>query len=57
MGVCPELSISQFNTCDYNCRSDADCESDLKCCQNGCSSLQCTMPNLGKNKIAITFFN
>lgn len=51
MGICPEPSLGQYDfslNCENSCRTDADCESNLKCCQNGCSSLQCTKPNLGK---------
>ncbi|RNA30102.1 papilin isoform X1, partial [Brachionus plicatilis] len=52
-GICPEFLLSQ--TCENNCRTDADCDSNLKCCQSDCSNLQCTKPNLDKDPLIEEF--
>ena len=35
-GECPVIERSGFGVCVEECSSDSDCESDLKCCSNGC---------------------
>ncbi|XP_070559034.1 uncharacterized protein [Ptychodera flava] len=35
-GECPAVSGSSFGTCAELCSSDDDCQSDYKCCSNGC---------------------
>ncbi|CAF0945237.1 unnamed protein product, partial [Brachionus calyciflorus] len=54
-GMCPQPSFSKDLNCENNCRTDADCDSDLKCCVNGCSSLQCLKPNFDKDVVIEEF--
>lgn len=41
-GQCPRLE-QQTSQCETECRDDADCRGDYKCCSAGCSQL-CTTP-------------
>jgi papilin len=41
-GQCPRLE-QQTSQCETECRDDADCRGDAKCCSAGCSQL-CTSP-------------
>ncbi|XP_057655869.1 papilin isoform X2 [Diorhabda carinulata] len=36
-GTCPQLDISD-NNCEVECRSDADCALQMKCCSTGCGT-------------------
>lgn len=40
-GECPQLSSHQ--SCHKECRSDAGCPGDLKCCSTGCGTA-CVLP-------------
>ncbi|XP_072037678.1 uncharacterized protein [Amphiura filiformis] len=35
-GACPTLIDAIAGTCDEACKSDMDCDEDMKCCSNGC---------------------
>ncbi|XP_077621424.1 WAP four-disulfide core domain protein 2 [Crocuta crocuta] len=41
-GVCPQLQADL--NCTQECHSDAQCASNLKCCQAGCATI-CHLPN------------
>lgn len=43
-GECPQLTAYQVD-CAEQCRTDADCMSDHKCCYNGCGTF-CLRPQL-----------
>ncbi|XP_025834692.1 papilin-like [Agrilus planipennis] len=42
-GTCPQLS-GEGARCDQECRDDADCSVDLKCCSTGCGT-SCLAPH------------
>ncbi|XP_046997028.1 balbiani ring protein 3-like isoform X1 [Schistocerca americana] len=44
-GQCPYLIPMNSGSCDYECKSDNDCNSTSKCCSNGCGT-QCIEPVL-----------
>ncbi|KAG8436122.1 hypothetical protein GDO86_007291 [Hymenochirus boettgeri] len=44
-GICPEVTLLSLGICDDGCKTDSDCESNMKCCKTGCDGLQCQVPD------------
>ncbi|XP_064616954.1 uncharacterized protein LOC135480953 [Liolophura sinensis] len=42
-GSCPRVHLTDLGSCVSNCQTDRECESDEKCCSNGCGKV-CRAP-------------
>uniref|UniRef100_H0XI70 WAP four-disulfide core domain protein 2 n=1 Tax=Otolemur garnettii TaxID=30611 RepID=H0XI70_OTOGA len=46
-GSCPQMNSSfpQLGLCQNQCDMDSQCETNMKCCRNGCGKMTCATPN------------